>query len=211
MEVLRLRDRWQFSELTLLCDPSSVTDFYRLHCELLRPYTLEELRARYPHVPENNAPAAFARLLKSLPGERDIARAVAGITSYEDLLALSPTNFLARWLEADDPRYEIIRQLHARRESIPEWFLRFPGTDAYEIRAVRSEDEHTVRMEYAILGLHKGEHYDMSVQSERARRQATGEWRMLVAPRFLQARDSLIMEVPAEFRHLVPPASDRAR
>jgi hypothetical protein len=211
MEVLRLRDRWQFTELAMLCDPSSATEFFRMHCELLRPYTLEELRAKYPDVPEDKAPAAFARLLKSLPGDRDVAKAVAGVASYDALLALSPTDFLARWLEADDPRYEIIRHLQARGESIPEWFLRFPGSDSYEIRAVSPEDEHIVRMEYALVGLHRGERYDMSVQSERARRQANGGWLMLVAPRFLQAREGLIMEVPAEFRHLLSSASDRAR
>jgi hypothetical protein len=209
MEVLRLRDRWQFSELAMLCDPLSVTEFFRMHCELLRPNTLEELRVMYPDVPEDTAPTAFARLLKSLPNERDIGKAVAGIPNYAVLLALAPTEFLARWLEADDPRYEIVRLLQARGESIPEWFLRFPGSDSYEIRLVHSEDPHTVRIEYAIVGLHEGERYDISVQSESVRRQPNGEWRMLVRPRFLQARESLFMEVPAELRHLLPPPSDR--
>ena len=204
MEVLRLRDRWQFSELAMLCDPSSVAEFFRKHCELLRPYTLDELRAKYPDVPEDKAATAFARLLNSLPSEREIAKAVAGITSYDALLALSATDFLARWLEASDPRYEIIRHLQARGEPIPEVLLRFPRSDSYEVRAVRYDDEHSVTMEYAIVALGQGERYDVSVQSEGARRQANGEWRMLVGPRFLRARESLIMEVPPEIRHLLP-------
>ena len=211
VEVLRLRDRWQFSELAMLCDPSSVAEFFRKQCELLRPYTLDELRAKFPDVPEDKAPTLFSRLLGSLPSEREIAEAVAGITTYDALLALSASDFLARWLEANDPRYEIIRQLQARGEPIPERLLRFPGSDSYEIRAIRADDEHCVTMEYAIVALRQGERYDLSVQSERARRQANGEWRMLVAPRFLRARESIMTEVPPELRHLLPSPSDRSR
>jgi hypothetical protein len=41
------------------------------------------------------------------------------------------------------------------------------------------------------------------VQSERARRQPNGEWRLVVGRRFLKPGVSWIMEVPAELRHLI--------
>lgn len=51
---------------------------------------------------------------------------MVGIETYDQPVALAPLDFVRRWLEADDPRLEIVRRLRAPGRDVPAAFLAAP-------------------------------------------------------------------------------------
>ena len=68
---------------------------------------------------------------------------VPGCESYSERLALRPEEFVCRWLESDDPRSEIIRELRAGGYPVPPVLTKPVSSVAFRIERseARAPDE----------------------------------------------------------------------
>lgn len=197
------RDRCEFDRVASLCDEATAASFFREYCDAVRPPTKEGYRRAYPHLTEEALAARFPSDSADPPPDPQIARAVAGIETYDQLVALTPLDFFRRWLEADDPRFDIVRRLRASGREIPPTLLQPAPTLRYERLPSERTGDRSARAFYRLVfddgvTVRRGD-----VQFEDLRLGADAAWRLIVRPTLLQPRGGSAFVIPPEMARLL--------
>lgn len=195
--ALHLRDDWRYDEVAGLCDPESAEAFFRRHLEACEPPTIDEVLEEYPDVGLDTAKVFAARFAQYCDDQKHaLVRSLRGVSSFDEVVALGPRDFLSRWLESMDARYDLLRRVRAAGRPVPDWMLHGVPGMRYEITGQEKVDESTVRVSYRdAVDSDRGTNYG-SERSEHVRRLPNGEWRLVVR--------SLLLH-PGEVAHEVPP------
>jgi hypothetical protein len=203
LAALTYRERFEFDRVASCCDETTAASFFREYCEAVRPPTKEDYQRDYPHLSAKALAARFPPGAADPPPDPQIARAVAGIETYAQLVALTPMDFLRRWLEADDLRYEIMRQLRARGHDIPSALLQAaPGT-RYECLPAERTGDRSARAFYRMVFDDGAVVRHGAIEHEDLQRGADGGWRLIVRPHLLQARGPAAFVIPPEIARLL--------
>jgi hypothetical protein len=109
VRALQARDEMQFERVIDLCAPESIAVFLRGYRETIRPMSLEDVRAEHPEISEEDAPLALARFRAALGDSEKQLPSAVGVSTYDELCALSPREFGRRWLEGSDSRVQLLR------------------------------------------------------------------------------------------------------
>lgn len=195
--ALHLRDEWRYDEVAALCDLESAEAFLRRHLEACEPPTIDQVLEEYPDVGLDTAKVFAARFAQFCDDEkRALVRSLSGVSSFDEVVALGPRDFLSRWLESMDVRYDLLRRGRAAGRPVPDWLSHGPRGIRYEITGEEQVDESTVRVSYRdAVDTDRGTNYG-SERSELVRRLPNGEWCIVVR--------SLLLH-PGEVAHEVPP------
>lgn len=197
VRALHLRDEWRYDEVAALCDPESAEAFFRRHMEACEPPTIDEVLEEYPDVGLDTAKVFAARLAQYCDDQKHaLVRSLRGVSRFDEVVALGPRDFLSRWLECMDARYDLLRRVRAAGRPVPDWLSHGVPGMRYEITGEEQVDESTIRVSYRdAVDTDRGTNYG-SECSELVRRLPNGEWRLVVR--------SLLLH-PGEVAHEVPP------
>lgn len=195
--ALHLRDEWRYDEVAALCDAESAEAFFRRHMEACKPPTIDEVLEEYPDVGLDTAKVFAARFAQFCEDQkRALVRSLRGVSSFDEVVALGPRDFLSRWLESMDVRYDLLRRVRAAGRPVPDWLSHGPRGIRYEIMGEERVDDSTVRVSYRdTVDTDRATNYG-SERSELVRRLPNGEWRLVVRALLLH---------PGEVAHEVPP------
>jgi hypothetical protein len=200
--ILRLalsrRDHLDYRGVVALCDAASVLSCFRAYVEVVRPVTEGDYRVHYPDASEMEVREWVAT--QNARRESQIPRALPDINGYAELVALTPEEFMRRYLEREDPRWEIARRLRQRGRPVPVALSAPQPGVYYEIGPAERVGDTDVRLTYRQL--FEG-HPEISDEgSESMRREDTGEWRLVARRSFLHPGGSVSIRVPPEFADL---------
>jgi hypothetical protein len=204
--ALGFRDRRQFDEVAALCDPISAESLFRAYCDAVRPPTVDDYRREYPHLSEESLQARFAtRVPADERRESQIAEAVPGVSTYAELSALAPMDFLRRWLEGEDPSYQTAQWFRKRGRPVPQSLAETPAGVRYEMLPPEQIADGKVRVPYRIVS-ERDDRVNAEgspVQFETLRRTEQREWRLLVRHHLLQPRGATMEVLPRDVTDLM--------
>jgi hypothetical protein len=115
---------------------------------------------------------------------------------------LAPTDFVRRWLEGNDPRYEVVRRLRERGKPIPSTLYEIPAGIHFEAHAEDAISDAEVRVAYRVVGPSNDRPASGPSGVESLRRSAEGAWRLVARAQILQPRGGSIYLLPPEFAAL---------
>ena len=185
--ALARRDRWDYPGVAALCDPASARRLMRGYCSVFRIPTLRRLRAEHPDL----TPPRLAGLRASLRDMVDeylrrLPDAIPGVTTLAALRALEPLDFLARWLDGNDPRRTGIAAIVARGYRVPVALLGPLPHVQYVIGSPARDGRDTVRVSYHDESTRDPALGPSGAGAERLRRGSDRQWRLLVHLHLLQ-------------------------
>lgn len=185
--VLTALEEKRWADASALADPADLARFCEHHLELARTFeetpglTAQDLRALRPELPSEVAEwfaGEQARDRERLGPH--VAREFAGVRSLAELKALAPAEMFARWLQAQDPDYQMERQLNAAGQ----------GTAAPPVRVTRQVIGHITEQDGLVHVLYRTAWPGSAADSPSelavitVRRLGNGSWRLAVNPSF---------------------------
>lgn len=204
-DALLARVEWRYKDVVRLVDPATQEERFRHFCDMVRPMTLERFAEQFPEIEPGELTSRFARWSERTAYLTEaIPRSLAGITTYDEVAALTPHEFLVRWLENEDPRGEIMKRLRARGRSVPASLFECPAGQAFVTIGSVYERDDLVHVLYRVTQ-HSPDGTSMpgSVEFESLRRQDDGSWRLLMdQTSFLGPRGSTITILDDQFDDL---------
>lgn len=202
VRALQLRDDWRYDEVAALCDPESAEAFFRRHMEACEPPTIDAVLEEYPDVGLDTARLYAARFAQYCDDQKGaLVRSLRGVSSFDEVVALGPRDFLSRWLESTDVRYDLLRRVRAAGRPVPDLLLHGVPGMRYEITGEERVDDTTVRVSYRdAVDTDRGANYG-SERAELVRQLPNGEWRLVVRSLLLNPGE-VANEVPPEFADL---------
>ena len=170
--------------------------------EACEPPTIDEVAVEYPDVGLDTAKVFAARFAQYCDDQKHaLVRSLRGVSSFDDVVALGPRDFLSRWLESMDDRYELLRRVRAAGRPVPDWLSHGVPGMRYEVTGEEQVDESTVRVSYReAVDADQGTNYSSEL-SELVRRLPNGEWRLVVRALLFHPGE-VTYEVPPEFADL---------
>lgn len=174
--ALHARDALDFETVVRLCDPLTVSEFFREYCAAVAP------------------PASNLTGDPSHPIAEDSASqlsATVGVSTYQELTALDPSQFGRRWLERRETRWNAIARLRARNEAIPDELLHVPANLRYEVIRVEEQRQNTVRAHYQPVWTTAGGQTRGGEEYEELSLLPEAEWRLIFRVRLLQPRGAI--------------------
>jgi hypothetical protein len=188
----------QYASVVTSCDADSVSQTFRNYCDIFRLSSAEMLESRYPNISLDERPAHLAFLRRRLAlNASHLPRTVPGTASVEELLLLTPDEFLRRVLEGRDIRCTIIRGLERKGERVSEMTFHTSEPVDYRIGPTEAIGEDQVRIVYSTLSA-DGATDDTASEHEDLRRGPSGEWRLVAHLDLLQS-SSTSTTIPAEW------------
>jgi uncharacterized glyoxalase superfamily protein PhnB len=181
LAMLHARNVWDYERVAALADPVSGAERFASYCDSMKPKTFEEFRANRLDVDEAEMRWHYDHWLERRRRHPPDFEQRAGVRTYEELVALEPTTFLARYLESHDERADLVRRLRARGHAVPLDLLRTPACLRYDVLGTVPEAPDLAHVlwrdvyQYPDQPVMRG-----TVRQESARRQADGTWRVIV-------------------------------
>lgn len=186
LAALAHRDRWQYEAVADLCDARSAAEWHHTYCTGNAVPTVEAILAAHDGMTRAAAEAVVRRrTAEKAAADESLARAIPGVGSFAELEALTPREFLRRWLEVNDPRYPPVAHLRRVGRPVPAEFLETPPTLTYEVTEVIPTEPDAVRIRYQLRwAAPDGDRVELATE-ETLRRDADGRWRLIVRPMLL--------------------------
>jgi hypothetical protein len=167
--------------------------------------TLERFAVHYPDLGSD----ALADELRKWQEQtkhlkQTIPLTLPGITTYEELVALDPAEFLERSLTTNDPRASLVQLLRRRERTVPDELIGVPKGLEYVVIGSVYETEELVHVLYRHVYHRADEEPNRGpVEYESLQRQSDGSWRLLIQGRpFLQPQGSSVTILDEEFADL---------
>jgi hypothetical protein len=195
--AIDMRDRLDYAGVIALCDPASVELVFRERCEMLRPRTEAECREDYPDFTDVQIAGMVSYFEER--STRQLSNSGLGITTYDELIGLAPSEFFRRSLERQDVRCDLIRRMRERGRPVPDaMFQPFPGV-AYEMVATEPTGANEVNVTYRDRTPSQEDVSPEQLEHEQLRRISDGVWRLVARHDMLHSRGSVATIIDGVF------------
>jgi hypothetical protein len=209
LAALNAQDAMQFEQVVALADPESLLARFQQFCESSRPMTIELLAERRPDIPPEKLEAQLAHWKGAGGGkESRISNSVPGVHSHAELVALDPRDFLVRFMQKQDFRFDLLQRLRARGRPVPNYVQDFLERRRHEVLGSVTETPDLAHVLYrTVVRRDDGPDFIGQVEFVSVRRQPDGAWRLLVEDwHFLQPRGGSVVIIDEEFMDLYDDA-----
>jgi hypothetical protein len=181
LAALRALDEHDHARITALTDPESLRRHFEGYCQVSQPMTLERFAKQRAMEPEG-ATEMYDRWLQSggkLYPEQQFRG--LGVSSHAELVALGPEEYFTRSMAAEDPAADLARQLRERGRAVPSELLAPMAGVEYVVLGGVHETLDLIHVLFKAV-FHRGVpgEFHGSVTRVALRRQADGEWRLVV-------------------------------